>query len=137
MAIMSIFKCRSPVMGYTLKAGRLIHFVKHIYATDNESEIKELTELCKEGGIYYIDSDMVTADSEDLNPIAVLKRQMREEILAEQAAANDKERDIGASDTSKLGMVATSSSIMGGAALSGTNQADAVAHQVTVQTATE
>ena len=118
-------------MGYTLKSGKLIHFIKHIYATDNETEITELNELCKDSAVYFIDKDMVTADSDDLSPIAILTKQIREQILAEQAISNNASRDIGASDTSKLGNVATSATIMGAAALSGTNQAASTVTAVT------
>ena len=81
-------------------------FVNHIYYTDDEREIRELQQVCrdmqeaaKRGGTAYIyvDPNFAMATKEDLDPNAELRRKIRmeerakllEEIKAEQMKLRD------------------------------------------------
>lgn len=124
MATLTLFKSKSPVMGYVFRSGKTIHFVAGMYATAHETEIKELTEVCQDSPNFFIDSAESQIDEEAMNPMSVLKARLRAEWEAEQRIANDAERDMGTSDaTGKLGNITTSATLMGAAVASGSAQA--------------
>ena len=124
MATLTLFKSKAPVMGYAFRSGKVIHFVAGLYATSIPSEITELTEVCQDSPTFYIDSDQKEIAEEAMNPVAVLKAQLRAEILAEQlAATGDVNRNLGTTDGSgKLGNITTSATLLGAAVQSGTAQ---------------
>ena len=118
MALLTVFKSHAPVMGYVFRTGKLVHFVNHIYATSAEDEIEELTKECKNGHPnYYIDSEMTQVDSSALNPMEVLRAQIRAEERAALLAATNPNRDMGETNQSgKLEGIANSQTITGMAA---------------------
>lgn len=115
MAELTVFKSHAPVMGYVFKAGKSIHFMNGIYATAAKDEIEELTAECENGHPnFYIDPEMKTIDSTMLDPMAVLREQIRKEELAKILAARNPENDMGFSDQgSKLSGIANSRTISG------------------------
>lgn len=68
--------------------GRVAAFVKHLYATDDPHEIKELEELVNTASrgvtkYIYVDKDQQFVGEDYLNPNGALKVQLREELLQE------------------------------------------------------
>jgi hypothetical protein len=115
MAELTVFKSRAPIMGYVFKTGKLIHFINGIYATSAKDEIEELTTECENGHPnYYIDENQKTIDSANLDPMAALRAQIREEERAKLLAATNVNRDMGSTTHSgKLEGIANSQSIAG------------------------
>ena len=111
-------------MGYVFASGKTVYFIGGQYATESETEIKELTECCKAGNpCFYIDQDNTTIDSEALSPVAALTLQIRAQILAEIAAANSTGNDRGNTvSNGKLEGIATSANVLG---LQGNSNSDA------------
>lgn len=92
---LTLFKSRAPIMGYVFRSGRTIHFSNGLFATANQAEIDELNEVCQDSPCFYIDSGQKTIDSTQLNPVDMLREQLRKELLQEMGAAGDKSRDLG------------------------------------------
>ena len=114
MAVVNLFKSRASVMGYVFRNGKGVHFVDHNYTTTSQAEIDELNDEVANGHPdIYIDKDMVTVDTEMLNPMAVIRAKIREEeraaILKAIAAGND----MGSTEPGRLEGIATSASIVG------------------------
>lgn len=110
-------------MGYVFSSGRTVHFANGLLTLTNEKEIEEMTATCQDSPCFYIDDGQKTIDPDTLNPVAVLRAQLKAEILAEQAAANVIGRDLGTTDqTSKLQGISNSAGIGAFAAASGSNQ---------------
>lgn len=119
MALLTVFKSHAPTMGYVFRTGKLVHFVNHIYATSAEDEIEELTKECKNSHPnYYIDDEMKQVDSSALNPMEVLRAQIRAEERAALLAATNQGRDMGTTEQGKLEGIANSQTITGMAAAS-------------------
>jgi hypothetical protein len=124
MTTLTLFKSKSPVMGYVFRSGKTIHFVGGQYATSSPKEIEELNEVCQDSPNFYIDDGQKEIDSDAMDPMAVLTARIRKEIDAERAnASNNPARELGGtSDDGKLGNIATSASFTGAAVASGTAQ---------------
>lgn len=120
MSLLTVFKSQAPTMGYVFKSGKTVHFVNHIYATAAKDEIEEMTAECQNGHPnYYIDSEMKEVDSAQLNPMEVLRAQIRAEERAALLAATNPSRDMGQTEQGgKLEGIANSVTITGLAASS-------------------
>lgn len=115
MAELTLFKSRANVMGYVFKTGKSVHFMNGCYATSSEDEIEELTKECKNGHPeFYVDQNQLTIDSEQMDPMAVLRAKIREEERAKLLAATNINRDMGSTDqNAKLAGIATSATVQG------------------------
>jgi hypothetical protein len=114
MAIANLFKSRASVMGYVFRSGKGVHFLDHNYTTTSEAEIAELNEEVKNGHPdIYIDTDMVTVDTDQLSPMAVLRAKIAEEERAKIMAAIRAGNDMGSTQAGRLEGIATSASIVG------------------------
>ena len=122
MSTLTLFKSRSPEMGYVFRSGRTIHFVAGQFATANQKEIDELNEVCAERHpCFYIDSEQSQIEEEALDPLAAMKAKIREEERLKLLASMN--RDMGETTfNGKLGGIANSSTIRGLAVESGTQQ---------------
>jgi hypothetical protein len=115
MTEMTLFKSHAQVMGYAFKSGKVVHFMNGVYATNSKVEIEELTTECENGHpVYYIDPKQKTVDSEMLDPMAVLRAQIREEERIKLINATSIHRDMGSTDqNAKLTGIATSTTVAG------------------------
>lgn len=134
---LTLFKSKSPIMGYVFRSGKTIHFVGGLYATAVKAEIDELTETCQDSPTFYIDSAQKEISEEEMNPISVLKARLRKEWEAEQRTAYaNPERDMGTTeDTGKLGNITTSATLMGAHVASGSAQAGTVVSTAKIELA--
>jgi len=118
MSELTLFKSRAGTMGYVFRNGKTVHFLGGVYATAAKDEIEELTKECENGHPnYFIDENQKTIDSAMMDPMAVLRAQIKQEIL-DQMRANDPSKDMGSYGTGKLEGIATSANISGAAAAS-------------------
>ena len=118
MSELTLFKSRAGTMGYVFRNGKAVHFIGGVYATSAKDEIEELTKECENGHPnYFIDSNQKTIDSEMMDPMAVLRAQIKQEIL-DQMKANDPSKDMGSYGTGKLEGIANSQTVNGAAAAS-------------------
>jgi hypothetical protein len=124
--ISNIFKSTLPSVSYFFKNGVQAPFINHKFITSNKDQITELTEEVNIGHPHiYIDPKESTIDSEALTPIELIKKQAKEEAIAELKAAMNK--DAGTStNTNFANSLANSNSIaQGGVADStSTNEVD-------------
>jgi hypothetical protein len=113
MSIKAVFKSSLPNIQYLFKNGKSAAFIGGAYYTDVESEIKELQdEVTNRHPIIFIDPAQSQIDSADLDPMSVLKKKFYAEFLAQQAAAVQKDRDMGTtSQTGVLQGIANSTTI--------------------------
>ena len=96
MSLKSVYKSSLPNIQYLFKNGKSAAFIGGAYYTDVESEIKELDEEVKNRHpIIYVDPAQAQIDSADLDPMSVLKKKFFAEFAAQQAAAIQKDRDMG------------------------------------------
>ena len=109
-----IYTSAIPFSSYFLKNGKQVAFVGGEYATDNQLEIDELDAQVADGGadIMYAGEKEVATVSETVDAI---KKAAIAEYLANQAAATDKNNDLGTSDNGKLNL-ANSNTVAEGAA---------------------
>lgn len=112
---MALFKSHADVMGYVFKSGKGVHFIQGNYATSNKAEIEELTAECEAGHPnFYIDPKQTHVSKEDLDPLAKLRAQIREEERMKLLAATDINRDMGTTpQEGKLTGIATSTTVQG------------------------
>lgn len=103
MTISAIFKSTIPSFSYVLKNGMTAVFVGGKFITDNENIIQELAAEVGSKGRHsskhpyiFVDEDECEIDSEAPTPIELLKAQLREEILAEEAAKRARALDANA-----------------------------------------
>ena len=94
--------------------GRLIKIIGGQYITDNKEDIEFLDKEISSGFPYIKKEKEIT--SEDLDPMAVLRRQIREEVLAEQSSTRDlgndpehKTKGVNTLNTDKLKAMAADS----------------------------
>lgn len=134
MSLLTVFKSQAPTMGYVFKSGKTVHFINHIYATAAKDEIEELTTECQNGHPnYYIDAEMTQVDSAALNPMEVLRAQIRAEERAALLAATNPSRDMGTTEQGgKLEGIANSVTITG---LAASSEAQATAARVIIPAA--
>jgi len=131
MSELRLFKSRADTMGYVFKTGKMIHFLNGEYATAAKDEIEELTTECENGHPnYYIDANQTVVDSEQRDPMAVLRARIREEERAKlMAAVGNPLRDMGETAQGKLEGIANSHSITG---MQAASEAQAVAAQTPI-----
>ena len=118
------YKSTFPFIGYVFKDGSNANFVNGLYHTDNPEFITELDNEVGNIGlnnskhpIIYIDELEQTVDPQALTPMAIMEKQIRAKILAEQAAAGDITNDRGNSNANFAQSI--SNTITGAAQLSG------------------
>ena len=113
MTVKAVFKSSLPNIQYLFKNGKSAAFIGGTYYTDVESEIKELNaEVDNRHPIIFIDPAQTQIDSNDLDPMAVLKKKFFAEFEAQRAAAVDKSRDMGSTiQTTVLQGIANSTSV--------------------------
>ena len=109
-----LFKTWSEQVNTVLRNGKMIHFMNHCYATQDEDEITELTLMCKQAPEhFYIDKEQVTINPLMLNPMEALRARLKEEARKEVIAEM---RDFGNTiNTGKLEGIANSASIQAAA----------------------
>jgi hypothetical protein len=101
--ISKVFKASMPSVNYIFKNGKSAVFVKGRFVTSIASEISEIEEEIKTGHPHlFIDPTDMEEDSNAATPVELLKQKMREEILAEMAAATDPKNDMGSSSQAAL-----------------------------------
>jgi len=115
MAIAKLFKSHAQVMGHVFRSGKTIHFMNHVYTTNDEAEIEELTKEAKSGHPnIYIDPEMTEIDTDMLDPMAVLVARIREEERKKLVAAMNPQNDMGETKQGgKLEGISNSDSIRG------------------------
>lgn len=115
MAIAKLFKSHAQVMGHVFRNGKTIHFMNHIYTTNDKKEIEELTEEAENGHPnIYIDPAMTEIDTEMLDPMAVLVARIRDEERKKLMAAMNPQNDMGTSEAGgKLQGISNSDSVRG------------------------
>lgn len=115
MSELTLFKSHAQVMGYVFKSGKTVHFMNGCYATSAKDEIAELTTECENGHPnFYIDPNMKVVDSDKIDPMSVLRAQIREEERAKLLAATNPNRDMGqVPHSGKLEGIGNSASIVG------------------------
>lgn len=128
MAILKVFKNRIPNSNYITKAGKQLSFVNGTHTTDNEVDVQELEAEIKSGNPHiYVDENEKEVDSEAATPIQQLEQKMRAKILAEMAAATDKNNDRGNTEfTGKLEGISNSTTVAEGMAGSDSMNAGAI-----------
>ena len=108
---------------YIFKSGKRAEFHGHMFRTSIKSEIEELdAEIAAGIGAIAIPADGPTIDSDDLDPVSVMKKK----IIAEYEADKRRAEDIGVStsDRSNSGMVNSKTmSEVAGASISGASGA--------------
>jgi hypothetical protein len=112
---MALFKSRADIMGYVFRSGKGVHFIQGNYATSNKAEIEELTAECEAGHPnFYIDPKQTHVNKEDLDPMAKLRAQIREEERIKLLNATDINRDMGTTpQDQKLSGISNSSTVSG------------------------
>ena len=116
-----LFNSNLPSVRYIFKSGEAATFVNGVYTATDPDKIAELTLECKRGHPnLFIDPKRVTVSMDELNPMAVLRKKIRDELLAEQAAA----RDMGNS-TAKAGQGQVNTAGLAGIAASSIKVASA------------
>jgi hypothetical protein len=101
--VVHLFNSNLPSVRYIFKSGEAAVFVNGVYTTNDPEKIAELTTECKRGHPnLFIDQKRVTVSMDELNPMAVLRKKIREELLAEQAAARDMGNSIAKPGTGQV-----------------------------------
>lgn len=115
-----VFMSRAQTMGYVFKSGVAARFMNHRYATENKTEIAELTAECENGSPnFYIDSETFHSTYAKQDPQYELRERIRaEEKEKLQAAYGNPERDMGSTEQGALKGIGNTLSIGGLAALS-------------------
>lgn len=120
MAIKNAYFSTLASCRYIFKSGEEAPFINFVYYTDDAKQIEELeTEIKKGHPHIYIKADKLKVDTSKLDPLETLKQTIRDQVMAEMAAATDKSNDRGTSAKVKLN-VATSATVAELAAGSGT-----------------
>ena len=108
MTIQTLFKSNQLSSNYIFRSGKVAMFIHGRFSTDVQSEIDELeNEIKTNHPNIYKDEREKTIDTEKLDPLWKLKQDMRAEILAEMAANNDPNRDMGSYTSGKLNAAST------------------------------
>ena len=113
--VMHLFKSRADVMGYVFKSGKSVHFMQGQYATSAKNEIEELIQECENGHPnFFVDPKQKTVVAADLDPMAKIRAQIREEERAKLLAATDINRDMGTTpQDGKLTGISNSQTVAG------------------------
>ena len=108
-----LFKSRIPSCSYAFKKGKLAQFRRGEYVTSNLEEVQELADEIKLGHpMIYVDEKDFEVSPDRFDPIAALRKKIRDEIIAEELAkmqaATNPERDMGKSKQGPLNAASTS-----------------------------
>ena len=88
--ILHQFKADLPSCRYVFKSGKVAEFFSYMYRTKDPKEIEELnTEIAAGIGSIFIPEDGPTIDSEDLDPMNVLRKKFFAEFEASKARAEN------------------------------------------------
>ncbi len=102
MTIKKIFKSQMPSCNYVFRNGVVAHFINGKYATDQETEIAEITaEITARHPHLYVDANESEIDSEALSPMEIIKQKAVAEYIANMAAATNPANDRGTSEKEK------------------------------------
>ena len=97
MAEFTLFKSSIASCKYFFKNGNCAYFINGRFATDNESEIEELTaEIKAKHPTFYIDDKETVTDQVIQDPVSALRAKIRAEIEAEIM----RDKDMGNTDKS-------------------------------------
>jgi hypothetical protein len=107
MSTLRVYKSTMPSCNFIMPNGKPIIFQQGVYYTSNEQEIQTLDYEIKLGHPHlFIDAAQVEIESEDLDPLNALKKNVvgkmtREELIAalqaKELEAIDPNRDMGES----------------------------------------
>lgn len=98
--LLHLYLSNIPSCRYIFRSGKVANFVGGIYTTAIAAEITELDAEIAEGHPHLsIDVNRKVIAADELDPLAVLKKKLRAEILAEQEAAQKQQRDFGSSES--------------------------------------
>jgi hypothetical protein len=87
-----------PKLSITMPQGGRIYFVAGHYATDNEDEITFLDEQIRaKHPMIYVKATEKTVTSEQLDPMAAIRKKIIEEHEAKKAEQADPNRNMGSS----------------------------------------
>ena len=120
MDTLHLFKSNLPSSKYVFRSGRVAEFVGGNYLTKNQEEINELTKEISYGHPHiFVEAGRETVAADELDPMSVLRKKIRNELLAEmQEASGNPHRDMGnttqhsgAGQLNTAGLVAAASSI--------------------------
>lgn len=108
-----LFKSRIPSCSYAFKKGKLAQFRRGEYVTSDQNEVKELMEEIElNHPTIYVDEKEFKVSPDRFDPIAALRKKIRDEIIAEEIAkmqaATNPERDMGESSQGPLNAASTS-----------------------------
>lgn len=121
MTIKHVFKSRVSSIKYIFKAGKEANFIAGLYYTSVDSEIAELNAEIEAGHpIFYKDEAELTVDTDNMNPLDIIKQKAVAEYIASQAAQS-KDSDKGSyeqgnvnpSSTTDLGQDTASAPVPG------------------------
>ena len=113
LQMLDLFKSNIPSSRYIFKDGTVANFTQGIYTTSIQEYIKELdTEILKGHPHISRESGRAQVSLDELDPVSVMKKKLKAEILAEMAiAAGNPDRDMGSSTQDKNAGVVTSAGI--------------------------
>jgi hypothetical protein len=98
------FQMDKQACRYVFKSGKIAEFIGGLYRTTVKSEIEELQAEIDSGiGSIWVPPEAPTIDSEDMDPVAVMKKKVIAEYLAQQARAQNNGESTSESDP-KTGM---------------------------------
>lgn len=109
-----LFFSNIPSIRFIFSTGKSADFIRGIYTTSIQQEIDELNKEVELGHPHIsVDKNKLTIAADELDPLMVLKKKIRAEVLAEQAAEQAAQvgRDFGNSSTAKDAGLQTSASI--------------------------
>ena len=102
MAIVPLFKHRKPFINVTGASLTKYQFTQHRYFTAEPAKIAELQKLVESRACgIYIDPKEPTIDTEASDPASMLKKSVREQVLAELRASGKLVED---SDSKQTGL---------------------------------
>lgn len=96
MSVIRIFKATLPSVNYIFTNGKPAIFVQGKFTTNIDFEIQELEREIATGHPHiYIDPAESEIDSDALTPMEILRAKVREELVAEMAAATNPANNMG------------------------------------------
>lgn len=134
MAIVPLFKHRKQAVKLVGESGKTYVFRNGQYFSMLDADIAEMTKIAKSKltGVY-IDPDQPTIDTEAADPVSIMKKNLREQILME-LAAEGKLAEASQSDQSP-GLTKITSTA--DSTINGNSAAEEVAKQELINKATE
>lgn len=111
--MLNVFKSAIKHINILMENGKQLSFHNHRYETDDAAEIAFLNKQIEAGHVHiYVDDKEVTVDKDVKDPLEAIKEKVRQELLAEMAAATRKDNDAGSTESAapaSLGMATTAS----------------------------